>query len=101
MVAEQTWAKWQKTRQKLDLLANFIKQILKRLGLGNTTGRQHRFSDLTILSPIWLGTYECMKNTLQNIFFRFQTGLPDWIFQISPKIFKSDPVLVYMKKSLF
>jgi hypothetical protein len=75
--------------------------LLKRLRLGNTTGRQHRFSDLTILSPIWLGTYEYMKNTLENFFFQFQTGLPDWIFQIWPKNFKSDPVLVYMKKSLF
>ena len=47
-------------------------KLCKRLRLGNTAGRQHRFSDLTISSPIWLGTYEYMKNTLQN-FFLFQT----------------------------
>ena len=66
-----------------------------------TTGWQHRFFDLTILSPIWLGTYEYMKNTLKNFFFRFETGLPEWIFQIWSKIIKSDRVFVYMKKSLF
>ena len=74
---------------------------LKRLHLVKTTGWQHRFFDLTILSPIWLGTYEYMKNTLQNFFFRFETGLPEWIFQIWSKIVKSDRVFVYMKKSLF
>ena len=42
---------------------------VKRLRLGNTTGRQHRFSDLTILSPIWLGTYECMKIPYRSLFF--------------------------------
>ena len=73
----------------------------KRLSLGNTTGWQHRFSDLTILSPIWLSTYEYMKSTLNNIFPRFETGLPEWIFQIGPNILKSDPVFVYMKKSFF
>ena len=31
---------------------------IKRLRLGKTTGWQHRFFDLTILSPLWLGTYE-------------------------------------------
>ena len=41
----------------------------KRLRLGKTTGWQHRFFDLTILSPIWLGTYEYMKSTLENFFF--------------------------------
>ena len=75
--------------------------VFKRLSLGNTTGWQHRFSHLTILSPIWLGTYEDMKSTLEKFFFRFETGLPEWIFQIWSKIFKSDPVFVYMKKSLF
>ena len=75
--------------------------ILKRLRLGKTTGWQHRFFDLTILSPIWLGTYECMKSSLENFFFRFETGLPEWIFQIWSKIFKSDQVFVYTKKSLF
>ena len=60
-----------------------------------------RFFDFTILSPIWLGTYEYMKNTLKNFFFRFETGLPEWIFQIWSKIIKSDRVFVYMKKSLF
>ena len=66
-----------------------------------TTRWQHRFFDLASLSPMWLGTYEYMKNTLQNFFFRFETGLPEWIFQIWSKIFKSDRVFVYMKKSLF
>ena len=66
-----------------------------------TTRWQHRFFDLTYLVPIWLGTYEYMKNTLQTLFFHFETGLPEWIFQIWPKMFKSDRVLVYMKKSLF
>ena len=42
--------------------------LLKRLRLGKTTGWQHRFFDLTILSPIWLGTYECMKSSLDNFF---------------------------------
>ena len=74
---------------------------LKRLRLGKTTGWQHRFFDLTILSPIWLGTYEYMKSSLENFFFRFETGLPEWIFQIWSKIFKSDQVFVYTKKSLF
>ena len=78
-----------------------IEVKFKRLSLGNTTGWQHRFSHLTILSPIWLGTYEDMKSTLEKFFFRFETGLPEWIFQIWSKIFKSDPVFVYMKKSLF
>ena len=77
------------------------KLIFKRLRLGKTTGWQHRFFDLTILSPIWLGTYECMKSSLENFFFRFETGLPEWIFQIWSKIFKSDQVFVYTKKSLF
>ena len=76
-------------------------QLIKRLRLGNTTGWQHRFSDLTILSPIWLGTYEYMKSTLEKFFFRFETGLSEWIFQIWSKMFKSDPDFVYMKKSLF
>ena len=74
---------------------------MKRLRLENTSGWQHRFSDLTILSPIWLGTYEYMKNTLKNLFFQFETGLPEWIFQIWSKIFKFDQFFVYMKKSLF
>ena len=74
---------------------------LKRLYLVKTTRWQHRFFDLASLSPMWLGTYEYMKNTLQNFFFRFETGLPEWIFQIWSKIVKSDRVFVYMKKSLF
>ena len=74
---------------------------IKRLYLVKTTSWQHRFFDLANLSPMWLGTYEYMKNTLQNFFFRFETGLPEWIFQIWSKIFKSDRVFVYMKKSLF
>ena len=55
----------------------------------------------TNLAPMWFCTYEYMKSTLQNFLFQFQTELPDWIFQIWPKILKSDPVLVYMKKLLF
>ena len=47
----------------------------KRQRLGKTTGWQHRFFDLTILFPIWLGTYEYMKSILENLFFRFETGL--------------------------
>ena len=34
----------------------------KRIRLGKSSGWQHRFSDLTILSPIWVGTYEYMKS---------------------------------------
>ena len=75
--------------------------LLKRLSLVKTTSWQHRFSDLTNLAPMWLRTYEYMKSTLQNYFFRFETGLPEWIFQIWSKNFKSDLDLVYMKKSLF
>ena len=55
--------------------------------------------DLTNLSPIWLGTYEYMKNTpnKKNKLKRdFQTG-----FLNCAKSYKSDPVLVYMKKSKF
>ena len=37
----------------------------------------------------------------REFFFRFETGLPEWIFQIWSKIFKSHPFFVYMKKSLF
>ena len=53
--------------------------LFKRLHLVKTTGWQHRFFDLTILSPIWLGTYEYMKNTLEIFFFfglkqGFQSG---------------------------
>jgi hypothetical protein len=73
--------------------------LVKKLRLGKTTDWQHRFFDLTILFPIWLGTYEYMKSTLENLFFFwFETGLPEWIFQIWSKIFKSDQVFVYMKK---
>ena len=53
----------------------------KRIRLGKSSGWQHRFSDLTILSPIWVGTYEYMKSTLEKVvvfsvwnrsgFFRF------------------------------
>ena len=48
----------------------------KRIRLGKSSGWQHRFSDLTILSPIWVGTYEYMKSTLEKVvFFRFETGV--------------------------
>ena len=70
------------------------------LHLVKTTSWQHRFLDLTNLAPLWFCTYESMKCTLQN-FFQPETGLPEWIFQIWPKNFKSDPVLEYMIKSLF
>ena len=71
----------------------------KRIRLGKSSGWQHRFSDLTILSPIWVGTYEYMKSTLEKVFF---FGLKqEWIFQIWSKNFISDPVFEYMKKSLF
>ena len=56
-----------------------------------TTGWQHRFFDLTILSPIWLGTYEYMKNTLKIFFFWFETGLPDLDFFFSN--LKNPPVV--------
>ena len=91
--------KWKCCLMHFFVFCNKIK--IKRLRLGKTTGWQHRFFDLTILSPIWLGTYECMKSSLENFFFRFETGLPEWIFQIWSKIFKSDQVFVYTKKSLF
>ena len=44
----------------LSTMENIIHSIyqFKRLRLGKTTGWQHRFFDLTILSPIWLGTYD-------------------------------------------
>ena len=96
----------QKNKEKTRMMKGFEDTLcyfatFKRLRLGKTTGWQHRFFDLTILSPIWLGTYEYMKNTLKNFFFRLETGLPEWIFQIWSKIFKSDQVFVYTKKSLF
>ena len=78
-----------------------LRLTLKRLSLVKTTSWQHRFLDLAILAPMWLGTYEYMKTTLENFFFRFETGLPEWVFQIWSKIFKSDPVFVYMIKSFF
>ena len=63
----------------------FVHYHLKRLHLVKTTSWQHRFLDLTNLAPMWLRTYEYMKSTLQNYFFRFETGLPESIFQIWPK----------------
>ena len=88
-------------RDLCGLNEKYLTTNLKRLYLVKTTRWQHRFFDLASLSPMWLGTYEYMKNTLQNFFFRFETGLPEWIFQIWSKIVKSDRVFVYMKKSLF
>ena len=79
----------------------YVVSNVKRLSLVKTTSWQHRFLDLAILAPMWLGTYEYMKTTLENFFFRFETGLPEWVFQIWSKIFKSDPVFVYMIKSFF
>ena len=65
--------------------------MLLHLHLENTTSWQHRFLDY--FSP---NVASYMKSTLQNILIQFQTGLPGWIFQIWPKILKSDPVLVYI-----
>jgi hypothetical protein len=70
--------------------------MLLHLHLENTTIWQHRFLDY--FSPN-VALY--MKSTLQNILIQFQTGLPGWIFQIWPKILKSDPVLVYITVIFF
>ena len=59
------------TNQDINVVKHFLnegKQV-KRLHLVKTTGWQHRFFDLTILSPIWLDTYECMKSSLEIFFF--------------------------------
>ena len=58
---------------------------LKRLRLGKTTGWQHRFFDLTILSPIWLGIYEYMKSTLENFFFGLKQGFQSGFFRFGQK----------------
>ena len=57
------------TRVGFKLLLLHYSHLLKRLYLVKTTSWQHRFFDLANLSPKWLGTYEYMKNTLQNFFF--------------------------------
>ena len=59
------------TNFQIDLEAKLISFLLKpnyfkRLSLVKTTSWQHRFFDLTNLAPMWLRTYEYMKNTLQN-----------------------------------
>ena len=38
--------------------------VLRRLHLVKTTGWQHRFLDLTILSPICLGTYDYKQSPI-------------------------------------
>ena len=63
----------------------FQKNSFKRLRLGKTTSWQHRFFDLTILSPIWLGTYEYMKNTLKNFFFGLKQGFQSGFFRFGQK----------------
>ena len=62
-----------------------FKTSFKRLRLGKTTGWQHRFFDLTILSPIWLGTYECMKSSLENFFFSLKQGFQSGFFRFGQK----------------
>ena len=59
--------------------------VLKRLCLVKTTSWQHRFFDLTILSPIWLGTYECMKSSLENFFFGLKHGFQSGFFRFGQK----------------
>ena len=59
--------------------------ILKRLSLVKTTSWQHRFLDLTNLAPMWLRTYEYMKNTLQNYFFSFKKGFQIGFFLFCQK----------------
>ena len=51
--------------------------------------------------PCGLVSMSTWKIPYRTFFFRFETGLPEWIFQIWSKIVKSDRVFVYMKKSLF
>ena len=58
-----------KTRMKMLSVLKVRQYYLKRLRLGKTTGWQHRFFEMIILSPIWLGTYEYMKSFLENFFF--------------------------------
>ena len=59
--------------------------VLKRLYLVKTTSWQHRFFDLTILSPIWFGTYEYMKNTLKIFFFGLKQGFQSGFFRFGQK----------------
>ena len=69
------------------------------MGKNNRLATQIFWLDYFIPHMAWyLWVYE---NFLGEFFFRFETGLPEWIFQIWSKIFKSDPVFVYTKKSLF
>ena len=65
----------------MDNLMRDESKLFKRLRLGKTTGWQHRFFDLTILSPIWLGTYEYMKNTLKIFFFGLKQGFQSGFFR--------------------
>ena len=51
--------------------------------------------------PYGLVPMSTWKIPYRTFFFRFETGLPEWIFQIWSKVVKSDRVFVYMKKSLF
>ena len=66
---------------------SFLKLVkhLKRLRLGKTTGWQHRFFDLTILSPIQLGTYEYIKSTLEIFFFSLKQGFQSGFFRLGQK----------------
>ena len=89
------------TKMHVFLVSRNIRKSLKRLRLGKTTSWQHRFFDLTILSPIWLCTYEYMKNTLENFFFSVWNRASRVDFSDLVKKFQNRPFFVYMKKSLF
>ena len=81
--------------------SGILSMFLKRLRLGKTTGWQHRFFDLTILSPIWLGTYDYMNNTLKILFFLkqgFQSGyFSDLVknFQIWPCFCVHEKIIIF------
>ena len=73
--------------------------FFKRLHLVKTIGWQHRFFDLTILSPIWLGTYEYMKNTLY--FFLVWNSASREDFSDLVKNSQIWPIFCVHEKSLF
>ena len=53
------------------------------------TGKNNRLATqifyLTILSPIWLGTYEYMKSSLENFFFGLKQGFQSGFFRFGQK----------------
>ena len=74
---------------------------IKRLRLGKTTGWATQIFGLDYFIP-HMAWYLWVHEKFPNFFFFFfETGLPEWIFQIWSKNFKSDQVFVYTKKSLF